>query len=68
MGVLSDVAKVTGEEVSMVLANKIGSMNAGISESQRATILERCREPMEAARLLVTLGIVRPNGAVGLVV
>jgi hypothetical protein len=48
MGVLSDVAKVTGEEVSMVLANKIGSMNAGISESQRATILEHCREPMEA--------------------
>ena len=46
--ILADVAKVSRQQVSLVLAHKIGSCNAGISESQRATILDRCREPMAA--------------------
>jgi hypothetical protein len=44
--ILADVAKVSREQVSKVLAHKIGSQNAGIIESERATICERCREPM----------------------
>jgi hypothetical protein len=46
--ILADVAKVSHEQVSLVLAHKIGSCNAGISDSERATILDRCREPMAA--------------------
>jgi hypothetical protein len=48
MEILADVAKVSRKQVSMVLAHKIGSHNAGISGSERATILEHCREPMAA--------------------
>ena len=48
MSILAEVAKVSREQVSMVLAHKIGSINAGISESGRAAIRDRCREPMKA--------------------
>jgi hypothetical protein len=47
MDILGEVAKVSRQQISMVMANKIGSMNNGISESDRETILERCRKPME---------------------
>ena len=48
MAILAEVAKVSREQVSAVLAHKIGSINAGLSESEQNTILEHCREPMEA--------------------
>lgn len=46
--ILAEVAKVSREQVSMVLAHKIGSHNAGLTESERTAIIERCREPMAA--------------------
>ncbi len=47
MAILAEVAKVSRQQVSAVLAHKIGSVNAGLSESEQDAILERCREPME---------------------
>ena len=48
MAILAEVAKVSREQVSAVLSHKIGSINAGLSESEKNTILEHCRESMEA--------------------
>ncbi len=50
MEILAEVANVSREQVSMVLADKIGSHHAGISEPERTTIIEHCRE------LMATLG------------
>ena len=47
MAILAQAAKVSDEQVSMVLAHKLGSHDAGISASERELILDRCREPME---------------------
>jgi hypothetical protein len=47
LAILSEVAKVSTEQISMVLTHKIGSSSKDISESDRDTILECCREPME---------------------
>jgi hypothetical protein len=46
--VLGEVAKVTREHISMVLAYKIGHSAKNISDSDRETIIERCREPMKS--------------------
>jgi hypothetical protein len=45
---LGDVAKLSREQIAAVLAHKIGSTNAGISESDRSTIIALCRESMDA--------------------
>ncbi len=47
MAVLARAAKVSDEQVSMVLAHKLGSHDAGISAAERDAILDRCREPMK---------------------
>jgi hypothetical protein len=43
---LTDVAKITPEQIAGVMAHKIGSAHWGISETERQTIREYCREPM----------------------
>jgi hypothetical protein len=45
--VLTEVAQVTDQEIANVLGHKIGSGRVGISDTERRTILKRCREPME---------------------
>ncbi len=47
MAVVGETAKVTPEQIALVLENKIGSNNAGLNETERDAILERCRELME---------------------
>jgi hypothetical protein len=47
MAILAETAKVSPKQIAMVLANKIGSSHVGISEQERQTILQHCREPME---------------------
>ncbi len=47
MAVLAQAAKVSDEQVSMVLAHKLGSHDAGLSDSERGVILGRCRQAME---------------------
>jgi hypothetical protein len=47
MAVLAEAAKVTPEQVSLVLSHKIGSNRVGINETEKNTILTLCREPME---------------------
>jgi len=46
--ILIDVAKVSREQISAVLAHKIGSSHKGIDDAERRTILDRCREQMES--------------------
>ncbi len=46
--ILTDVAKVSREQISDVLAHKIGSFHYGIEEFEQQVIRERCREPMQA--------------------
>lgn len=48
LAVLAEAAKVRREEIESVLAHKIGSSRGSITESERSSILERCRQPMEA--------------------
>ncbi|MEN6449185.1 MAG: sulfotransferase [Thermoguttaceae bacterium] len=48
MGVLKQAAKVTEEEVAMVLSHKLGSHNAGVDPSHRELILDRCGDAMKA--------------------
>jgi hypothetical protein len=53
MAVLAEVAKVSKQEVSMVLAHKIGSTRRSILDnSQREVILAHCRAPMEVLKYL----------------
>jgi hypothetical protein len=47
MEVLGDVARVSREQISMVLAHKIGATRAPLADSDRAVILRECRETME---------------------
>jgi hypothetical protein len=47
MEVLSDVAKVSREEIALVLAQKIGGTKAALADADRNVILRECRESME---------------------
>jgi hypothetical protein len=48
MHVLEDTAKVTPEQIEMVLKNKIGSNQKGISDEERQTIIRECGKTMAA--------------------
>ncbi len=47
MELVKEVAQVTDRQISDVLGHKIGSRRVGVSDAERETILQRCREPME---------------------
>lgn len=47
MEIIMDVAQVTREEISGVLAHKIGSNHVGISPAERQAILASCGDAME---------------------
>jgi hypothetical protein len=46
MELISDVAKITPEQIAAIMAHKLGSNHEGISDSERETIREHCRESM----------------------
>jgi hypothetical protein len=52
MSIISDVAKVTQEQMAEVIAHKIGSFHNrnsnhyGVTDAERARIMQVCREPM----------------------
>jgi hypothetical protein len=48
MSIISDVAKITSEQIESVMNSKVGSSPIGINESERRTIEEHCREQMTA--------------------
>jgi hypothetical protein len=43
---LTDVAKITPEQISAVMSRKIGSAHWGITDAEREMIVDQCREPM----------------------
>jgi hypothetical protein len=48
IAILADVAKVSPQQISMVLSHKIGSSNrTSLADSDRDFILQNCRESME---------------------
>ena len=57
MAVLTDVACVSREQISMVLAHKIGSNPRSLSDSDRDAILATCRESMELLGYPVTTNV-----------
>ena len=48
MAMLTETAQVSLEQAQSVLAHKLGSIHAGLSESEKDSICDLCREQMEA--------------------